>query len=239
MNRLEVKDLLYKQQDKDYKEFNNKIIPGVEKSIGIRMGALREISKNLAKNNYNEYFKELDKTSLKDLFYEEIMLQGLTIGIIKVSPEERLMYIKAFIPKITNWAICDSFVSGLKFTKKNKELVWEFINPYFKDQREFYLRFAVVMLMDYFIDDQHIETNLNILEKIKNEGYYVKMGVAWAISVCYVKYPEVTRTFLEREDNQLDDFTYNKAIQKIRESYRVSKEEKEYLNTLKRKKSRE
>lgn len=236
MNRLEVKELLEQQEDKEYKEFNNKIIPGVKNAIGVRMIALRNIAKEISKNNYEEYFGELNKERLEELYYEEIMLQGLTIGLINISPEEKLKYIKGFLSKINNWAICDSFCGSLKFTKKNKQLVWEFIRPYFEDNREFYIRFSVVMLMSYFIDDEHIEKNLDILENINHEGYYVKMAVAWAISVCFVKYPNLTRTFFEKENNKLDDFTYNKAIQKIRESYRVSKEDKEYLNTLKRKK---
>ena len=86
--------------------------------------------------------------------------------------------------------------------------------------------------MDYFITEEWIETVLRIYDGISHEGYYVKMAVAWAVSMCYVKFPERTRLFLE--DNHLDTFTQNKAIQKIRESYRVSREEKEDLKKLKR-----
>ena len=61
----------------------------------------------------------------------------------------------------------------------------------------------------------------------------MKMAVAWAISVCYVKFPKETFQYLKTD--HLDDFTHNKAIQKICESYRVSKEEKEKLKEWKRK----
>lgn len=237
MNRTDVRDLLEQQADESYKKFNDKIIPGVKNAIGVRMAALKVLAKTIAKVDFDEYFQEVNHGDSKKIYYEEIMLWALTIGYIKVPAEERLKHIEEFIPKINNWAVCDSFCAGLKFTQKNKELVWKFIQPYLKDNREFYIRFGVVMLMDYFIDEEHIETNLDLLENINHEGYYVKMAVAWAISVCFVKFPEVTRKFFEEEHNKLDDFTYNKAIQKIRESYRVSKADKDYLNQLKRKKA--
>jgi 3-methyladenine DNA glycosylase AlkD len=78
-----------------------------------------------------------------------------------------------------------------------------------------------------------VEEALKILQAIKHEDYYVKMGVAWAISIFYIKQPQLTLPLLQ--ENNLDDFTHNKAIQKIRESFRVSKEDQEMLNGLKRK----
>ncbi|MHC1723413.1 MAG: DNA alkylation repair protein [Aminipila sp.] len=237
MNRIEVRSLLEQQAEESYKKFNDKIVPGVKNAIGVRMAPLKALAKTIAKANYDEYFQEVNNAEPEKIYYEEIMLCALTIGYIKVSAEEKLNYIKGFIPKIDNWAVCDSFSAGLKFTLKNKELVWDFIQPYLKDDREFYIRFGVVMLMDYFIDEEHIKTNLDLLENINHDGYYVKMAVAWALSVCFVKYPEITRAFFEKQSNKLDDFTYNKAIQKIRESYRASKEDKDYLNQLKRKKA--
>lgn len=237
MNRMEVRAILEQQSEVSYKAFNDKIIPGVKNAIGVRMGALKQLARTIAREDYSEYFQEINNAEPESVYYEEIMLWALTVGYIKVSPEEKLKFIEDFIPKINNWAVCDSFSAGLKFTQKNKELVWKFIQPYLKDSREFYIRFGVVMLMDYFIDEEHIKTNLDLLEEINHEGYYVKMAVAWALSVCFVKYPEITRTFFEKDTNKLDDFTYNKAIQKIRESYRVSKEDKDYLNQLKRKKA--
>ena len=83
------------------------------------------------------------------------------------------------------------------------------------------------------MDADHIDEILEYCGRIRHDGYYTKMGVAWTVQVCYVKFPEKTRRFLEHDS--MDDFTHNKAIQKIRESYRVSREEKEELNLLKRK----
>ena len=90
----------------------------------------------------------------------------------------------------------------------------------------------IVAMMSHFVDEGHIDEILGICDGLHHDGYYAKMGVAWTIQVCYVKFPEQTRRLLE--NNHMDDFTHNKAIQKIRESYRVSREEKEELAKLKR-----
>ena len=121
--------------------------------------------------------------------------------------------------------------------KKNQEEWFSFLEPYLNSSQEYEIRFAVVCLLDFFVQEAFIDRILNCFSDIHHEGYYVKMAVAWAVSVCYVKFPEKTEDFLLK--NTLDDFTHNKAIQKIRESYRVSKEEKERLNQWKRKEKKE
>ena len=161
------------------------------------------------------------------------MLQGMLIGLIKDADiKEILSIIKNFVPKIDNWAVCDIFCSGLKVVNKNKETVWNFIQKYLKSKKEFELRFAIVMMLDYFIDEKYINEVLNILDNIKHDGYYVKMAVAWTVSVAFVKYPKITMKYLEK--NNLDDWTYNKALQKICESFRVSKQMKEKIKKMKR-----
>ena len=89
------------------------------------------------------------------------------------------------------------------------------------------------MLLSHFVDEEHIDSVLRLMEGVRHEGYYAKMVVAWTLSVCYVKFPEKTEKILR--NGSLDNFTQNKTIQKIRESYRVSKEDKQRLNLLKRK----
>ena len=109
---------------------------------------------------------------------------------------------------------------------------FKYLLKYLESNKEYEIRFAVVSFLDYFISEEYIREILKILGSIKHEGYYVKMAVAWAVSVCYVKFPE--RTWELLEGNELDDFTHQKSIQKIRESFRVSKEEKDRLLTLRR-----
>ena len=112
-------------------------------------------------------------------------------------------------------------------------MVWDFIQPYLISGREFEIRFAVIMMLAHFIDDDHIDRVIASLDGIRHEGYYVRMGAAWAVSVCYVKYPEKTMRYLK--NSNLDDFTYNKSLQKILESYRVDQESKAVIRNMKRK----
>ena len=98
--------------------------------------------------------------------------------------------------------------------------------------KEYELRFAIVVLMQYFIDEDHIDAILQIYDNIRHDGYYVKMAVAWAISVCFVKFRDKTLEFLKYSN--LDDFTYNKSLQKVRESNRVSKEDKDMVKRMRR-----
>ena len=106
------------------------------------------------------------------------------------------------------------------------------MKPYIKTKKKFELRFEVVTILDFYIVPEYIEQILIELDKIKHDGYYVKMAIAWAISICYIKFPKETKRYLE--NNTLDDFTYNKAIQKIIESYRVSEEDKQALRKMKK-----
>ena len=147
--------------------------------------------------------------------------------------KEKLKYLDKFVPKIDNWAVCDCSVSTFKFVEKNQEEVWEYLQKYLKSKKEFELRFAVIMLMDYYFQEEYIDQVLETYDNIHHDGYYVKMAVAWAISMAYVKFPEKTWEFLQ--NNHLDDFTYNKALQKMVESYRVDSETKEEIKKMKRK----
>ena len=160
------------------------------------------------------------------------MLQGMILGLAKADIEEIKQYLTEYIPKIDNWAVCDVCCAGLKITNKQKENMWEFLQTYLHSDKEFEIRFGVVMLLDYYITPDYLERAFSALDSIYHPGYYVKMAVAWAISICYIKFPKETSQFLN--NNHLDDFTYNKAIQKIIESYRVTKEEKEELRKKKR-----
>ena len=183
-----------------------------------------KISKELAKGNWQNY---------KDnLYYEEIMIQGLVIGYAKLEPEKRLEFLREFVPKIDNWGICDIVCSNLKFIKQNKELVWEFIQPYLNSDKEFEIRFGVVILLNYFIEDEYIDRVLLILDKIKHDGYYAKMAIAWALSVCFVKYWD--KTFEYFKTSNLEKWTYNKTIQKTCESYRITQDKKNLLRNERR-----
>jgi 3-methyladenine DNA glycosylase AlkD len=226
-----VKDKIKKQlkalAEPEYQAFTSKLLPGTNNILGVRLPNLRKIAKQIAKKDWRAY---LSKAS--DNTYEEIMLQGMVIGYAKGDIGELFRYMEAFIPKINNWSVCDSFCSGLKIAKKYPKEMWDFIQDYLKDEREYYIRFGVVMLLNYYISDEYVNEALLALDEIKSDAYYVKMGVAWAISMYYVKLPEQTMPYLE--NNHLDDFTYNKTLQKITESLKVDSDTKNKIRAMKK-----
>lgn len=228
-----IRKKLHELSEEDYKTFNQKLLPGVEHVLGVRLPAMRKLAKEVAKGDFRSYLDEAAEKIGADSIHEEIMLQGLVLGYAKMDREERTEYLEEFVPKITNWAVCDSCVTGYKFMEKDPDYWFDYLRRYQDSPKEFEIRFMIVSMMSHFVDQEHIDEILRICAEIKHQGYYAKMGAAWAIQVCYVKFPEKTRALLEH--NEMDDFIHNKAIQKIRESYRVSKEEKEALNLLKRK----
>lgn len=223
----EIRKDLFNMQDKKYKEFHSSLSPNVDNIIGVRVPVLRNYAKELIKKYKQEEIKIGDK------YYEELLLQGMIIGLQnKENIENIIVKVNKFVPKINSWGVCDTFCAGLKITKKYQKEMFRVIEKYLKSNKEYELRFAIVMLLDYYINDEYIDTVLKILNKIKSDKYYVQMANAWAISICLVKYYEKTVEFLE--NCNLDNFTYNKAIQKAIESYRITNKQKEDLRKMKR-----
>ena len=222
-----IRQDLFEIQDLKYKEFHGSLCPDMDNIIGVRIPKLREYAKELYKSN------KLEDIKIGDKYYEELVIQGMLIGFQTKAPiEEAIKQVKEFVPKINSWAVCDTFCAGLKITKKYQTEMFKIIKEYLKSKQEYEVRFAIVMLLDYYINDQYIDQVLQILNNIKLDKYYVQMANAWAISICLIRYYNKTLEFLKT--TKIDDFTYNKEIQKAIESYRITKEQKDYLKTLKR-----
>lgn len=222
-----IRQDLFAMQDLKYKEFHGSLCPDMDNIIGVRIPKLREYAKELYKCN------NLKDIKIEDKYYEELVIQGMLIGFQTKAPiKEVIKQVEEFIPKINSWAVCDTFCAGLKITKKYQTEMFKVIKEYLKSTQEYQVRFAIVMLLNYYINDQYIDQVLQILDNVKLDKYYVQMANAWAISICLIKYYNKTLDFLNT--TKIDDFTYNKGIQKAIESYRITNEQKEYLRTLKR-----
>lgn len=215
--------------DAKHKAFTEKLIPGCNNVLGLRIPQQRTIAKRIAKSDIVTYLRT--KQDAQDIYFEEVMIEALVVGQIK-DIDLALEYATHFIPKIHNWAHNDSFCSDFKIAKKHQAEVWDFIQPYLQSANAYDIRVAVVIMLFHFINEEYIDQHFAIYDAITHEDYYVKMAVAWAISMCFVKFPEKTMPYLK--NNQLDDDTYNKALQKIRESLRVDKETKELIKSMKR-----
>lgn len=224
-----IKEELKSLADENYKKFHKTICNSKKEILGVRIPKIREYAKKLLKNyKVKELLEQIDNE-----YYEEIMLKGLIIGLDKdKNIENILINIEKFVPEIDNWAICDTFCAGLKITKKNLKEMWKFLQKYLKSSEEYEIRFAIVMILDYYITEEYIRQDLKIFENINSEKYYVQMAIAWAISICLIKFYDITKEYLERTN--IDKFIFNKAIQKAIESYRITDIQKEELRKMKK-----
>ncbi len=222
-----VKSEFEKHAELKYRKFSSSLIPNADNVLGVRIPILRKIAKTVAKDDWQNFLDNYEEK-----FMEDTMLKGMVISYLNEDFDKMLELTELFVLKINNWAVCDTFCAGLKFLKQDKNKTFKFLSPYLKSKEEYRLRFAVVVLLTYFIEEDYIDEVLKILFNLKSSYYYANMAVAWAISICYIKFPDKTLEYLK--NSPLDDFCHNKSISKIIESYRVSKEDKDKLRSLKR-----
>ncbi len=210
-------------KDEEYLAFSRKLIPDTKyPMIGIRMPELRSFAKELLRSGRQD--------ELKDESYEEVLLRGLCIGGSRCPWAEKKRQIDAFLPFIDNWAICDSFVSSLKDIRKHKEDYYPSLKRYLASEEEFYQRYALVVLLNCYIDETYQKDLYRILAKQDYEGYYSKMAGAWLLSYLFIFDFEETISFVK--DTKLDPFVYQKGIRKALDSYRLDDKQKQILKAL-------
>ncbi len=215
-------------QDLNFKDFHSKLIHD-DNLIGVKTADLKNIAKEIAKGDYDKFIKEN-----KHSFYEENLVHGLLLGYIKMDYSLLKEYIDDFIPYIDNWAVCDLTAANLKvYKKKNiKEEAFNDIKGYINDKNPWINRFGYVLLLYYYIDEEHLSEIFRLCEN-KTQEYFVKMSVAWLLSMCFVSYKKDTLTFLKKCN--LDEWTYNKTLQKLIESRMITDKEKDRLRKMKKK----
>ena len=210
-------------KDSKYKEFHSSIVLNSKyEMIGIRVPTMKDIAKKIAKTSNVEEFLEY----AQDKFYEEVMIQGLVISQIK---DEKLFYkyFKKHINKIDNWALCDTFCSAIKIVEKYEDKYFEEAVDMSLSDKEFISRVGLIIILSHFVSEKNLDTIFEVLNKIKSDLFYINMAEAWLVCELYIIFPKETKNFIKK--NNLSKFTQNKAISKIHDSYRVSKEEKEIL----------
>ena len=214
-------------QDIKYKEFHSSLVLNSKyEMIGIRVPIMRDIAKKIAKSNIEDFLEYA-----QNKYYEEVMIQGLVISHIK-DEKQFYKYFREYINKIDNWALCDSFCSSIKIVRKYEEKYFKEAVKLTLNKEEFISRVGLVMILNHFINKNNLDIIFDTLNKIQSDKFYINMAEAWLSCELYIKYPKETTKFLKK--NNLNKFTQNKAISKIHDSYRVSKEEKELLNNYRK-----
>ena len=227
MTKIQKK--LFELQDKEYALFQAKLTPTVsaELFIGVRVPACRALAKDLYKNDMEEVKRFLSELPHK--YYDENMLHGLLLSEIK-DFDSCISELEVFLPFVDNWAVCD--IMSPKCFKRHKTELLPHIEAWTKSTEEYMVRFGLEMLMSHFLDEDFKPEHLAIAESVHSDKYYVNMMIAWLFATALAKQWDSTIKYIE--NNKLGEWVHNKTIQKARESNRISDEQKQYLNKLKR-----
>ena len=218
---------LFSLRDLKYKEFHQKLMPTVspDKVIGIRTPVLRKFAKDFSKREEAESFIK----NLPHKYYEEDNLHAFLLEEIR-DYESLIEELNKFLPFVDNWATCD--MMRPKILKNHKIELLEDIKRWLNSKDTYTIRFAVNCLMLYYLEEDFKPEYLQWVKNIESQEYYINMVRAWYFATALAKQYDETVKILE--NNALNKWTHNKTIQKANESYRITKEQKEYLRTLKR-----
>jgi len=223
-----IVDDLFSLQDVGYKEFISKLVPNIDSEtiIGVRTPALRKYASKLNSSEYkHEFLRELPH-----MYYEENNLHAMLINKLK-GIDEVLEHVDAFLPYINNWATCD--ILPHKLFADYPERVYRKADSWLKSEHTYTVRFAIVTLLSFYLDEHFNEDMLYRLAEVKSDEYYINMALAWYYSFALIKqYAPTVKLF---EEKRLGKWVHNKSIQKAVESYRISPEQKQYLRSLKQK----
>ena len=224
---MNIQKRLFELSDEKNADFSAKLTPGIdrEKFLGVRIPASRKLAKEIIKENEHKDFLN----SLPHKYYDENILHSILISEIK-DYNECIKYIDEFLPYVDNWAVCDT-MSPKAFKNKHERLMNDILRWVDSDQT-YTIRFGLKMLMAHFLGNDFKNEYLKIPAKIKSDEYYINMMIAWFYATALAKQWDNTIVFIE--NGVLDKWVHNKAIQKARESYRITAEQKEYLKSMKK-----
>ena len=216
---------LFNLQDKEYKEFHQKLMPTVNPDliIGIRTPVLRKFAKDFAMEDGAEKFLK----SLPHKYYEENNLHMMLVAQIK-DYESCLAEVERFLPYVDNWATCD-LPAPKCFEKHKKELI-AVIRKWISSEKTYVVRYGIGLLLRLYLDADFDPAYLELVTAVQSEEYYVNMMIAWYLATALAKQWEETIPYLE--ERRLSEWVHRKTIQKAVESYRITKEKKEYLRSL-------
>lgn len=220
----QIQKLLFEQQDQTYQAFQSKLIPEIapETVIGVRTPILRKMAKEFEASQRDEFLSELPHT-----YFEENQLHGFILSELK-SFEECVDKLEKFLPYVDNWATCDQ--TSPKVFKKNKEKLLRYIQKWLKSSHIYTVRFGIGMLMQHFLEEDFQPEYLQMVTSVYSEEYYINMEIAWYMATALAKQWDAAIPYLE--ESVMEKWTHNKTISKAVDSYRITKEQKDYLRTL-------
>ncbi len=216
----QIKDSLLSHADAKHSAFVSKLIPTSDLPIlGVRMGQLRQLAKQVAKGDWRSYHQHAPVPATM----EELMVQALSLGYLSpnVEIEEHLTYLTSLVPQLNNWSLIDSSVCTYKFVQCHRERIWIWLQDYLQSDQEYLARFGVVMLLFHFVKEEEYAAKIAaILPKVVSGPYYTDMAIAWSLCELYVHHQSIASNLLK--EGTLPITTQKMARQKIRDSFRCS-----------------
>lgn len=222
-----ITKMLFDNRDLVYKKFNSKIINNIDsdKIIGVRMPVIRRIAKEIKDLEYIDNFLG----DLPHQYHEENILHGILLTIKYKDILVLLDKLDKFLIHVDNWGVTD--VISPKIFKKYPDIVYEHIKIWLNSEYTYVVRFGVVTLLQFYLDSEFRMEELELVNEIKNNDYYVKMAISWFYSFALIKQYDVVIKYFKSK--KLDKWIHNKAISKALDSYRITNEKKDYLRSLK------
>lgn len=218
---------LVKLADDKYREFSKKGIPCDRPFLGVRIPEIRKLVKEIPPKDFDEFL------AARPVAIEEVIARGFLIA--RLPYEKMLEVFDSQIELLDNWCTVDTFCAALRKTvKKHEDGFWECkVEKILKNQNEFAVRMGIVAMLDFYVNPRYLQIIFTQIEKLKNhDEYYVRMALAWLLAECFIKFPNETYEYMNYSN--LDKWTFNKAISKICDSYRVDSEMKEEVRRMRK-----
>ena len=234
--------------DERYRRGHIRIInplPGTS-VLGLHIPDMRKVASQLAaSDDAVELIGQFEAAPERSLLYEEYMVWGMMLNRIKLPLEERLERVRAFVPHIDNWAVCDCVCADARWARPDSR-TWDFIRSYLSSDREFEVRFGLILYMSRMMEESSLPEIFRTMESIDIEHihsdyrqgkvskdnvdlcpgltagrppYYVRMGMAWLMATALAKYPDTTRSLLVH--TRLPEDVLRLYVRKARESFRT------------------
>ncbi len=221
----ELQKSLFELQDLKYRDFHAKLLPGIEKEkiIGIRTPILRKFAREFAKTQEAQEFLH----ELPHQYYEENNLHLMLVTQI-CDYEKCLDEVKRFLPYIDNWATCDLPLPKC-FEKHKDELIVD-VKNWIASKKTYTIRYGIGVLLRLYLDEDFKEEYPKLVASVVSDEYYVNMMISWYFATALAKQWDAVIGYLE--ERKLSEWVHRKTIQKAVESYRITKEQKEYLKGL-------
>ena len=216
----EFDEFIKDNSEEEYKNFHSKLTRSSYPINGIRIPILRKYAKDLVKSaDVRDFLNQKSKC------YEQCMLKGLLITHLKLDDTQFFQLLESYIDEIDDWALTDVVCCGIH---RKDQVYLSKIKEYAKSDDIWFSRWGIVAVMVNFFDRDNViyEVADNLIAK----DYYVDMALAWLIQVLAVKNREVAISLMQSD--KVSEAVKKLAVRKIKDSFRISKEDKEFFAKL-------